>query len=58
MEKMQEEEYDLYIWGECVSQHKTLKAAKKAFDEACVEFPDAVIDVLSADGEISYYGIN
>ena len=51
-------EFCLYIDYDCVEEFSNLQAAESAFNKACKENPDSVIDVLSADGEVSYMGIN
>lgn len=50
--------YDLYIDGDCVESFDTLTEARQAYDKAAEEHPDSVIDILSADGETSYIGMN
>ena len=49
-------EFNLYIDYDCVAEYGTIDEAKDAFDKAVEENPNSVIDVLSADGETSYYG--
>lgn len=51
-------EFCLYIDYDCVEEFCNIQAAESAFNKACKENPDSVIDVLSADGEVSYMGIN
>ena len=50
--------YCIYIDGDCVGEYTDYDEAKKEFDQYCLEYPDACIDILSWDGEISYDGIN
>ena len=50
--------YDLYIDGDCVESFDTLTEARQAYEKAASERPDSVIDILSADGETSYMGMN
>ena len=49
-------EYCLYIDYECVEEFADYDEAENAFNEAVEDYPDSVIDVLSADGETSYLG--
>ena len=46
--------YDLYQDCECIAQFDFLDDATEAYNEAVKQHPDSMIDVLSADGEISY----
>ena len=50
--------YDLYIDGDCVESFETMSEARQAYEKAASEHPDSVIDILSADGETSYIGMN
>ncbi len=50
--------FGLYIDYDCVEEFDYIEDAYQAYLVACEEYPDSVIDVLSADGETSYYGIN
>lgn len=50
--------YGLYIDDECVEEFDTLEDAEIAYEQAVLEYPDSVIDVLSNDGEISFMGVN
>jgi hypothetical protein len=43
---------DLYVGGECVSQHRKFKCAKKAFDRAVKKCPDVDIDIMFEDESI------
>lgn len=49
-------EYNLYVNYDCISEHKSFNAAKKAFNREVKADPEAIIDILSADGEKSYLG--
>lgn len=53
-----EKPYDLYQDCECIAQFDFLDDAEEVFNEAVKLHPDSMIDVLSADGETSYMGIN
>ena len=50
--------FGLYIDYSCIEEFDFFEDAYKAFQDACDQYPDSVIDILSADGEIAYYGIN
>ena len=50
--------FGLYVDYDCVEEYDFFDDAYAAFLEACEAYPDSVIDILSADGEISYCGIN
>lgn len=58
MARKKEMEYCLYIDCDCVEEFETYDEAKAAYEKTVSENPDSVIDVLSADGETSYMGIN
>ena len=58
MNKKKTYEYCLYIDCDCVEEFETYDEAEAAYEKAVLENPDSVIDVLSADGETSYMGIN
>jgi hypothetical protein len=44
---------DLYVGGDCISQHRKFDCAKKAFDKAVKENPDVDIDIMF-EGESIY----
>lgn len=46
--------YNLYVDGDCISEHTTFEEAEKAFIAEATENPDSQVDVLSADGETTY----
>jgi hypothetical protein len=43
---------DLYVGGDCISQHRYFKNAKKAFDKAVKKYPDIDIDIMFEDESI------
>ena len=50
--------FGLYIDYDCVEEYDHFDDAYVGYLKACRQYPDSVIDLLSADGEISYCGIN
>ena len=46
--------YDLYVGGDCISEHNKFETAERAFQKAVSDYPDMDIDILSPDGETSY----
>ena len=54
IEDTEEKPYALYSNAECISEHTTFEEAEKAFNNEIETNPDSEIDVLSADGTISY----
>ena len=50
----EEKPYALYSDTECISEHTTFEDAEKAFNDEIKTNPDSEVDVLSADGTISY----
>lgn len=43
--------YDLYVAGDCISQHEEWEEARKAFYEQVIEHPDCPIDIMDSDGD-------
>ena len=54
IEDTEEKPYALYSDAECISEHTTFEEAEKAFNDEIKTNPDSEVDVLSADGTISY----
>ena len=50
--------FGLYIDYDCVEEFDHFDDAYVEYLKACRKYPDSIIDLLSADGEISYCGIN
>lgn len=50
--------YALYSDTVCISEHTTFEDAEKAFNDEIKNNPDNEIDILSADGTISYLSYN
>ena len=50
--------YGLYIDYDCVEEFNSLTDAEKGFNNAVKENPDSIIDILSNDGEQSFFGYN
>jgi len=50
----EEKPYALYSNAECISEHNTFEEAEKAFNDEIKTNPYSEVDVLSADGTISY----
>lgn len=44
---------DLYVGGDCISQHRKFECAKKAFDKAVKKYPNEDIDIMF-EGESIY----
>ena len=38
--------YDLYVAGDCISQHEDYEEARKAFYEEVIKHPDSPIDIV------------
>jgi hypothetical protein len=53
-----EKPYCLYQDYDCIAEFDFLDEAQEAYEKAVRWNPDSVIDILSADGEISYAGQN
>ena len=53
-----EKPYCLYQDYDCIAEFDFLDEAQEAYEKAVRWNPDSVIDILSADGEISYVGQN
>jgi hypothetical protein len=45
--------YDLYVAGDCISEHDNYEEVRKAFYEEVKNHPDCPIDILAEDGETS-----
>ena len=45
---------DLYVGGDCISQHRKFKCAKKAFEKALKKSKDMDIDIFDKNGESLY----
>ena len=41
--------YDLYVAGDCISQHEEWEEARKAFYQKVIEYPDCSIDIMQDD---------
>lgn len=41
--------YDLYVAGDCISQHEDWEEARKAFYQQVIERPDCPIDIMQDD---------
>lgn len=55
---MKEKPYALYSDTVCISEHVTFEEAEEAFDDEIKNKPDNRVNVLSADGTISYLSYN
>ena len=45
--------YNLYVAGDCISEHDDYEEARKAFYEEVKNYPDCAIDIMDEDGETS-----
>jgi hypothetical protein len=50
--------YNLYVDCSCIEETNSYDEACILYEQACKDYPDSVIDILSEDGETSYMGIN
>lgn len=46
--------YNLYVAGDCISEHDDYEEARKAFYEEVKNHPDCAIDIMDEDGWASF----